>query len=86
MSKQFQRETLSTHFAANLYSFFSQLSRLGLVDRTSGRQSRRRPSMADNYRVGQNKMSHQTKCNFSTIDRDFLAKISRFKVERFSNL
>jgi len=37
------------------------------------------------YRVAQNKMFHQTKCNFSK-DRDFLTKISGFKGERFSNL
>jgi len=38
------------------------------------------------YRVAQNKMSHQIKCNFSTTNRDFLTKISGFIGERFSNL
>jgi len=30
-------------------------------------------------------MFHRTKRYFSTIDRDFLTGISRFKYERFSN-
>jgi len=34
------------------------------------------------YRVAQNKMSHRTKCNFSTTDRDFFYKVSIFKGER----
>jgi len=37
------------------------------------------------YRVAQNKMSLQTKCNFSTTDI-FLTKISGSKDEGFSNL
>jgi len=43
-------------------------------------------SKRDKYRVAQDKMSHWTKCNFSTTNRNYSIKIWGFKGERFSNL